>query len=63
MAATIRKRLGIEVDEVAGGYGEFTVLVDGAPIRRGNPYATSLSILMSPAKLIEAVRERLAARG
>ena len=60
MAATIRKELGIDVDEVEGSLGEFTVLVDGEPIREGNPYVQSLSILMSPAKLIAAVRERLA---
>ena len=42
MAARIRKELGVAVDEVAGAYGEFTVLVDEVPIRRGNPVAVRL---------------------
>lgn len=60
MAARIRKELGVEVDEVAGGYGEFTVLVDGEPIRRGNLIATAFAVLPPTKEIVAQVRERLA---
>ena len=59
MAATIREQLGIDVEEAPGAYGEFTVLVDGKPIRRGNPVAVAFAMLPSAGEIVEAVRERL----
>lgn len=60
MAARIRKELGVEVEEKAGAYGEFTVLVDGDPIRRGNPIATAFAVLPPAGEIVAEVRERLA---
>ena len=59
MAARIRRELGIEVTEEAGDYGEFTVLVDREPIRRGNTIATMFAVLPPVAEIVAAVRERL----
>jgi hypothetical protein len=59
VAAKIRKELGVEVEEVSGAYGEFTVLVDGHEIRRGNPLATVFAIVPPAAEIVAAVRERL----
>jgi len=59
VAARIRKELGVEVEEVAGGYGEFTLLVDGEPVCRANPVATAMAILPPAGELVEAVRARL----
>ena len=61
MAARIRRDLGIPVDEEAGAYGEFTVLVDGVPIQRGNPFATMFAVLPPAEEVVDLVRERLAA--
>ena len=61
MAARIREALDVEVEERAGAYGEFTVLVDGEPVRRGNTLATAFAIVPSAADVIAAVRERLQA--
>jgi len=61
VAAKIRTELGIEVDEDSGHYGEFTVLVDGEPIRRGNPFLTALAIVPPAAEIVRAVKERLGA--
>lgn len=60
MAARIRKELGVEVEEVPGAYGEFTVLVDGEPIRRGNAVATAFAILPPAREIVAEVKERLA---
>lgn len=59
MAARIRTELGIEVTEQAGDYGEFTVLVDGEPIRRGNVIATMFAVLPPTETIVAEVRERL----
>ena len=59
MAARIREALGVEVEEQAGAYGEFTVLVDGRPVRKGNPIATAFAVVPPAAEVIAAVRERL----
>ena len=63
MAERIRKELGIEVTEQAGDYGEFTVLVDGEPIRRGNLIATMFAVLPPAEEIVAAVRERLSRDG
>ena len=59
VAARLRTELGIEVTEEAGSYGEFIVLVDGEPIRRGNPFATVIGVLPPVGEIVAAVRERL----
>jgi hypothetical protein len=59
VAARIRKELGVEVDEVPGAYGEFTVLVDGVPVRKGNRLATAFAVLPSTREILSEVRERL----
>ena len=59
MAAKIRETLGVEVEEESGGYGEFTVLVDGEPVSSGNFIATAFAQVPPAAKVIAAVRERL----
>jgi len=59
VAAKIRNELGVDVDEISGRYGEFTVLVDGEPVRRGNPVATALGLVPPAAEVVRAVRERL----
>jgi hypothetical protein len=59
VAARIREALDIEVEEQSGGYGEFTVLVDGRPVSRGNPIATAFALVPPASEVIAAVRERL----
>lgn len=59
MAARIREELSVDVDEQSGSYGEFTVLVDGRPVRSGNLIATALALIPSATEVIEAVRQRL----
>jgi hypothetical protein len=60
VAARVRCALGIDVEEEAGAYGEFTVLVDDVPIQRGHPIATMFAIVPSADEVVERVRERLA---
>ena len=38
VAARLRGELGIDVDEVAGAYGEFAVLVDGVEVARSGSF-------------------------
>lgn len=59
VAARLRRELGIEVTEEAGRYGEFIVLVDGEPIRRGHPFPTVIGVLPPADEILAAVRERL----
>ena len=59
MAARIREALGVEVEEQSGAYAEFTVLVDGQPVRSGNPIATALALVPPATEVIAAVRNRL----
>ena len=59
----MRKDLDIEVEEQAGAYGEFTVLVDGEPVRRGNPLATMFAVVPPASEVVAAVRERLGVGG
>ena len=58
MAARIRRDLGTDVEMVRGGYGEFTVLVDGETVVDGGALA-ALGVLPSGAKVVKAVKERL----
>jgi len=59
VAGTVRRELGIEVDEASGHYGEFTVLVDGEAIRSGNPVAVAFALAPKAEEIVAAVRERL----
>jgi hypothetical protein len=59
VAAKIRKELGVEVDEIPGAYGEFTVLVDGEPVVHGQPLAVAFAMIPAAAGVVAAVRERL----
>jgi len=60
VAERIREALGVEVEEQSGAYGEFTVLVDGQPVRSGHPVATAFALIPSAAEIVDAVRDRLA---
>jgi hypothetical protein len=62
VAARIRSELGVDVDEVSGAYGEFTVLVDGETIRRGHPIAVAFAVVPPAGEVVAAVRDRLAGR-
>jgi hypothetical protein len=59
VAATIRRELGIEVEESSGRYGEFTVLVDGEAVCSGNPVVVAFAIVPKADEIVAAVRERL----
>jgi hypothetical protein len=60
VAARLRRQLATDVEMVRGHYGEFKVFVDGEPvIDAGAP--AFLGILPSSRKVLETVRERLAA--
>jgi hypothetical protein len=58
VAARLRRELGTEVEMVRGRYGEFKVLVDGAPVVDGGALA-ALGVLPSGRKIVNAVRARL----
>jgi hypothetical protein len=58
VAARLRRELRTEVVMVHGKYGEFTVLVDGECVIGGGPL-TTLGVLPSGRKVVEAVRARL----
>ena len=59
MAARLRRELQANVDMVHGRYGEFKVLVDGDIIIDGGG-AAFLGVMPSGAKVLSAVRARLA---
>jgi hypothetical protein len=59
VAARLRRELRTDVEMVRGGYGEFKVLVDGAPVIDGGALA-ALGVLPSARRIIRAVRDRLA---
>jgi len=52
----------MDVRRVAGGYGEFTVLVDGETVMSGGPLGW-LGVLPSKEEVVAAVRSRLASTG
>ena len=59
MAERLRNELGVDVDEEPGPYGEFTVLVDDEPIRRGLPIAVVIGLVPSADQIVAAVKGRL----
>jgi hypothetical protein len=58
VAAQLRRALQVEVDMIHGRYGEFQVLVDGAPVVDGGALA-ALGVLPSRRKVVEVVRAHL----
>ena len=60
MAAKIRKELGVEVEQIAGHYGEFTVLVDDAVVSKAGALAF-LGVLPPRREVVDQVRARLSA--
>jgi len=60
VAARLRRELGIEPEMVHGPYGQFHVLVDGETLIDGGALA-ALGVLPSARKIVDAVRQRLAA--
>ena len=58
MAAKIRKELGVEVEQIAGHYGEFTVLVGDNPVISGGPLGW-LGVLPSAREVIGKMRTAL----
>ena len=55
LAAKLRNPPGVEVDTVSGGFGEFTVLVDGQKVVDTNRFWYP-----NPAKVLQLVQARLA---
>jgi len=58
VAAFIRRALQIDVDMIRGHYGEFQVLVDGAPVVDGGAFA-ALGVLPSRQEVVDRVRASL----
>jgi hypothetical protein len=58
VAARLRRELQTEVDMEHGRYGEYKVLVDGAVVVDAGALS-SLGIVPSARKVVEAVRARL----
>ena len=58
MAARLRRELGIEVEQIHGRYGEYTVLVDGDVVVDGGAKVI-LGLMPSAKGIVEKVRERL----
>jgi 16S rRNA C1402 (ribose-2'-O) methylase RsmI len=58
VAADLRRELGISVETVPGHYGEFTVLVDDAPVVSGGSLAF-LGILPTTQHVRETVSRHL----
>jgi len=50
--------LNADVDVIGGPYGQFQVLVDGALVLDGGPFA-ALGILPSSQRVVDALREKL----
>lgn len=58
MVARLRRELDIPVEDQAGNYGEFTVLVDGEPVLRGGALVLA-GLVPSAAEVLDKVRARL----
>jgi hypothetical protein len=58
VAAFIRRTVQTDVDMIHGRYGEFQVLVDGAPVVDGGALA-ALGVLPSRRKVVDCVRAHL----
>ena len=61
MAAQLRDQLGVDVEEISGQYGEFTVLVDAEPVITGGPFGW-MGVLPSRESVLRKVRTRLEGR-
>jgi hypothetical protein len=62
VAAKLRRELRTDVDMVHGRYGEYKVLVDGNVVIDAGALST-LGIVPSARKVVDAVRERLRSPG
>ena len=62
MAARLSRELQTDVDMIKGRYGQFKVAVDGQTVIDGGT-AAFLGVLPSRAKIVAAVKERLAQGG
>ena len=58
MAAGLKRKLGIEIEQVAGSYGEFTVLVDGEPVIEAGALGF-LGVLPGSGAIRQAIERRL----
>ncbi len=58
MAARLRSEFGIDVEQLSGAYGEFTVLVGDEVVLTGGPLGWA-GVLPSYARVAERVRARL----
>jgi hypothetical protein len=61
VAARLRRELGIEVDQVHGRYGDYTVLVDGEVVVDGGAKVI-LGLMPSAKRIVETVRGKLEER-
>ena len=61
VAARLRRELNADVDMIRGRYGVFKVVVDGDTVIDGGG-AAFLGIMPSQAKILGAVRQRVARR-
>jgi hypothetical protein len=61
VAARLRRALGIEVEQVAGDYGEFRVLVDDRPVIEAGALGF-LGLLPGTRAIREAVERALSPR-
>ena len=55
MAARIRRQLGIDVQQIAGHYGEFTVLVGDDALISAGPLGW-MGVLPSARQVVESVK-------
>lgn len=58
MAAGLKRALGIEIEQVVGSYGEFTVLVDGEPAIEAGALGF-LGVLPGARAIRQAIERRL----
>lgn len=58
VAARLERELGIEVDRVNAGYGEYKVLVDGDTVVDGGAWVI-IGVMPSARMIVRRVRERL----
>ena len=58
MAARVKRELNADVEVVGGPYGQFQVLVDGAPVLDAGRLA-ALGVLPSSQRVLDVLREKL----
>jgi hypothetical protein len=60
VAARIRRQLGVEVRQIAGHYGEFTVLVGDDPLISAGPMGW-MGVLPPTAEVVQAIKAAIGA--